>query len=78
MIDVQRRISMEIVTVSPKYQVVIPLALRKSLKIRAGQRVELREHNGVLQLVPIRSIAQLRGIVRDLENDFEREPDREF
>ena len=69
---------MEIVTVSPKFQVVIPLAIRKALRIRAGQQVELREQDGILQLVPIRSIAELRGIVGDLENDFEREPDREL
>lgn len=69
---------MEIVTVSPKYQVVIPLALRKALGIRAGQQFEVRLEDGQLRLVPIRSLADLRGIVADLENDFEREPDREF
>ncbi|MFN8616124.1 MAG: AbrB/MazE/SpoVT family DNA-binding domain-containing protein [Dehalococcoidia bacterium] len=69
---------MEIVTVSPKYQVVIPLALRKALGIKAGQRFEVRLEDGQLRLVPIRSLAELRGIVADLKNDFEREPDRDL
>ena len=69
---------MEIVPVSPKYQVVIPLALRKALGIKAGQRFEVRLEDGQLRLVPIRSLAELRGIVADLKNDFEREPDRDL
>ena len=68
----------EVVTVSPKYQVVIPLAIRKALGLKPGERLEVREEDGVVQLIPIKPIAELRGIVGDLANDFEREPDREF
>ncbi len=69
---------MEVVTVSPKYQVVIPLALRKALGIKPGQKVEVRERDGKIELVPVKPISEFFGIFRGMPNDFEREPDREF
>lgn len=69
---------MEIVTVSPKYQVVIPLALRRLLNIKPGQRVEVREKDGHIELVPLKPIEEYFGMFRGMEGDFEREPDREL
>jgi AbrB family looped-hinge helix DNA binding protein len=69
---------MEIVTVSPKYQVVIPLALRKALGIKAGQKVEIREHDGHIEIVPLKPVSEYFGFLRGLENDFEREQDRKL
>ncbi|MEO8539240.1 MAG: AbrB/MazE/SpoVT family DNA-binding domain-containing protein [bacterium] len=69
---------MEIVTVSSKFQVVIPLALRRELGIRAGQRVEVRAKDGRLELVPLKPIREYRGFLKGTVNDFEREPDREL
>ena len=69
---------MEFVTVSPKYQVVIPLALRKALGIKPGQKVQMREYDGKIELAPVKSLEDLFGIVQGTPNDFEREPDREF
>jgi len=60
---------MEIVTVSPKYQVVIPLALRKALGIKPGQKVELREHEGAIELVPVKPIAAYRGFLKGIDTD---------
>lgn len=69
---------MEIVTVSPKYQVVIPLALRKALGIKPGQKVEVRERDGRIELLPVKPISEFFGVFRGMPNDFERDPDREF
>lgn len=69
---------MEIVTVSPKYQVVIPLSIRKALGLKPGQKVEMRERDGKVELVPVKPIEAYRGILKGMVNDFEREPDREF
>ena len=66
------------VTVSPKFQVVIPLAIRKALGIKPGQKVELRQRDGRIELVPLKPMEEYFGLLRGLENDFEREPDREF
>lgn len=69
---------MEIVTVSPKFQVVIPLALRRALGIKPGQKVEVREREGRIELVPLKPISAYRGFLKGMTNDFEREPDREL
>ncbi len=69
---------MEIVTVSPKYQVVIPLAIRKALDLKPGQKVEMRERDGYVELVPLKPISAYRGFLRGMTNDFTREGDREL
>jgi AbrB family looped-hinge helix DNA binding protein len=60
---------MEIVTVSPKFQIVIPLALRKALGIKPGQKVEVREKEGHLELVPLKPISAYRGFLRGIDTD---------
>lgn len=54
------------VRVSPKFQVVIPKALREELKIEAGQELLMYSLDGSLRLVPRRSIKELRGIAKGL------------
>jgi AbrB family looped-hinge helix DNA binding protein len=67
---------MESVTVSPKYQVVIPRDVRERLGIRPGQRVQVIPYEGRVEFIPLRCARELRGFLRGLKNDFEREPDR--
>jgi AbrB family looped-hinge helix DNA binding protein len=60
------------VTVSPKFQVVIPKDLREKLKLRPGQLLFMYELEGSLHLDPPRSIRELRGIAKGIvweEND---------
>jgi AbrB family looped-hinge helix DNA binding protein len=52
---------LEVVTVSPKYQVVIPKLIRESMSIRSGERVAVFEKDDVIQLVRISDIRKLRG-----------------
>ncbi len=66
---------MEIVTVSPKYQVVIPLALRKALGIKPGQKVELREHNGKIELAVVKPITAYRGFLKGIDTDVPNDPE---
>ena len=67
---------METVTVSPKFQVVIPLAVRERLKLRAGTKMMVVDFNGGLRLMPLRSAAELRGIARGVQPDVPRDADR--
>lgn len=53
---------MATVTVSPKYQVVIPSEVRRRLNLRPGQKVAVVEKDGVVHLVPIRSLKELKGM----------------
>jgi len=66
---------MSLVTVSPRYQVVIPKDVREKLGIRPGQKVEAFAVGNRVELVPVESIQTFRGRFPDLP-PLEREPDR--
>ena len=53
---------MQAVTLSPKYQAVIPRAVRESLRLRPGQKMQVVEYDGRIEFIPERDIAELRGI----------------
>ena len=64
------------VTVSPKFQVVIPLAVRRRMKLEPGAKLMVLEFNGGLRLMPLQPAVALRGIARGVKAVVEREPDR--
>jgi len=70
-----RNRAMTRVTVSPKYQVVIPKEVREKLGIQPGQKVEVFAVGSRVELVPVQPIASFRGRFPDLP-PFESEPDR--
>lgn len=66
---------MTTVTVSPKYQVVIPKELRERLKIKPGQKLLAYERNGSVHLAPKRPLTEMRGLaagIRWEEGDRDR------
>ncbi len=67
---------MQAVTVSPKYQVVIPRPIRDNLRLRPGQRMQVVEYEGRIELVPERDITELRGLLQGADISFDREVDR--
>jgi AbrB family looped-hinge helix DNA binding protein len=74
--NIDRGFDMQTVTVSPKYQVVIPKAVRESLQLRPGQKMQVVEYNGRIELIPERDIKALRGFLKGINTEFEREKDR--
>ena len=54
------------VKVSPKFQVVIPKAIRDELQIESGQHLVMYTLDGSIHLVPSRSVKELRGIVKGM------------
>ncbi len=68
---------MQTVTVSPKFQVVIPKTVRKSLQLRPGQKMQVIEYEGRIEFILERDIAELRGFLKGINTEFEREEDRE-
>jgi AbrB family looped-hinge helix DNA binding protein len=67
---------METVTVSPKYQIVIPRRVREAMGIRPGQKVRMVLFDGRLELVPERDIREMRGHLRGMDTTVPREDDR--
>ena len=65
---------METVTLSSKYQVVIPRSVRNRLGLRPGMKLQVIEYNGRVEFLPVRKPAELRGLLRGLEPVIEREP----
>ncbi|MFK5923211.1 MAG: AbrB/MazE/SpoVT family DNA-binding domain-containing protein [Verrucomicrobiota bacterium] len=67
---------MPTVTISPKYQVVIPKAVRERYSLTPGDKIEIIELEGRIELVPIRPATELKGFLKGIKNTFEREGDR--
>jgi AbrB family looped-hinge helix DNA binding protein len=67
---------MSVVTVSPKYQVVIPRHIREALGIAPGQKVQAFEYEGRVEFIPVRPAKTLRGFVRGINTAVTRERDR--
>ena len=67
---------MTAVTVSPKFQVVIPKEVRESMGIESGQKVQILTYKNRIELMPIGPMKKLRGILPKAEVDFERDADR--
>ena len=68
---------METVTISPKYQVVIPKTIRARLKLRAGQKIQAIAYQDRIELVPVRPVRQLKGFLKGIDTTVPRERDRE-
>lgn len=64
------------VTVSPKFQVVIPLAVREQLQIEAGQKLQVVAFDHRIELLPIEPARRLRGFLGGIGTDVPREDDR--
>jgi len=67
---------MQTVTVSPKFQVVIPKLIRETMQLRPGQKLKIIEYEGRIDLIPDRDIPELRGFIKGINTEFEREGDR--
>ncbi len=67
---------MQTVTVSPKYQIVIPKKIRESLELKPGQKMRVIEYDRRIELIPDRPISELKGFLKGINIDFIREGDR--
>ncbi|MGH7638539.1 MAG: AbrB/MazE/SpoVT family DNA-binding domain-containing protein [Gemmatimonadaceae bacterium] len=68
---------MPIVTISPKFQVVIPREIRERLQLAPGQKVQALVYRDRVELIPIRPTRQLRGFVKGIDTSVDRDMDRE-
>lgn len=64
------------VTISPKFQVVIPKEIREKLGLSPGQRVEAIAYENRIELIPLRPIRQMRGFLKGIGTSIKREADR--
>jgi AbrB family looped-hinge helix DNA binding protein len=64
---------MDTVTVSPKFQVVIPLAVRERTHIRAGERLQVISFDDRIELIRVQPMRSMRGFLKGLDARFERD-----
>jgi AbrB family looped-hinge helix DNA binding protein len=69
---------MDSVTVSPKYQVVIPQKARQLLNLKKGQKMQVIAYDNRVVLIPVRPIPEARGSLKGIDTNIEREEDREL
>lgn len=67
---------MTTVTVSPKFQVVIPKGVRESMGIVSGQKVQMLTYGNRIELIPIKPMKELRGFLQGINTNVKREKDR--
>jgi AbrB family looped-hinge helix DNA binding protein len=67
---------METVTLSPKFQVVIPKQIRDRLRLRPGQKIQAIAYDNRIELIPVRRARELRGFVKGIDTTVERDQDR--
>jgi AbrB family looped-hinge helix DNA binding protein len=67
---------MAIVTLSSKFQIVIPQVIREELKLTPGQKLRVFSYSDRIEVIPVRTIEEMRGCLRGMGTDIEREDDR--
>ncbi len=66
------------VKVSPKFQIVIPKAIREAMKLEPGQELFMYLYEGKLHLDTLRPVTELRGIAKGMKwkDDYRDRNDR--
>ena len=64
------------VTVSPKYQIVIPKEIRESMGIVSGQKVQITSYQGRIKVIPLKPMKAMRGFLQGIDTTVLREEDR--
>lgn len=67
---------MTTVTVSSKYQIVIPKDIRESMGIVSGQKVQMMSYQGRIEMVPLKPMQEMKGFLKGIDTTVVREEDR--
>ncbi len=67
---------MATVTVSPKFQVVIPKSIRDKMEIKVGQRFQLIQYEDRIEFIPLKNVKDMKGFLKGIDTNVQREKDR--
>ncbi len=67
---------MSIVTISPKFQIVIPQKIRQAMGLAPGQKVQAIQYEDRIEFIPLRSAKSMRGFARGIDTRVARDRDR--
>ena len=69
-------VDMSVVTVSPKFQVVIPRAIREAMGLEPGQKVQALQYQNRIEFIPVRSMRSMEGFLKGIDTTISRDKDR--
>lgn len=69
-------IRMETVTISPKFQIVIPQKIREAMGLKSGEKAGVISFRNRIEVIPVRNVRALRGYLRGINTAMVRDPDR--
>jgi AbrB family looped-hinge helix DNA binding protein len=67
---------METVTISSKYQIVIPKKIREAASLQSGEKLKIMSYDGRIELIPVKPMKSFRGIAAGIDTQFDRDEDR--
>lgn len=67
---------MSVVTLSPKFQVVIPRAIREALGLAAGQKIQVLQYQNRIEFIPVQPMRKMRGFLKGIDTSVARDGDR--
>ncbi|MGH7583437.1 MAG: AbrB/MazE/SpoVT family DNA-binding domain-containing protein [Gemmatimonadales bacterium] len=67
---------MAVVTISPKFQVVIPLEVREAMGLQPGQKVQVLQFENRIEFIPVRAMRSMRGFLKGIDTRVVRDRDR--
>jgi AbrB family looped-hinge helix DNA binding protein len=67
---------MGMITISPKFQVVIPKEIREKLGLSPGQKIQTIMFEDRIELIPVKPIRKMKGFLKGIDTSVQREPDR--
>ncbi|MBC5767732.1 AbrB/MazE/SpoVT family DNA-binding domain-containing protein [Ramlibacter albus] len=68
---------MEVVTLSPKFQVVIPQPIRSALRLSPGDKMHVIGYGNRVEIIPARAMKSMRGILRESGRPADTQVDRD-
>ena len=69
---------MTTVKVSSKYQIVIPRDIRERIELKSGQDVVIIEKDGVIHVIPLKPIKEMRGFAKGIDTTNLRDEEDRF
>jgi AbrB family looped-hinge helix DNA binding protein len=64
------------ITISPKFQIVIPKAIRDLLRLSPGQKIQALAYDDRIELIPVRRLKEMRGFLKGIDTKVARERNR--
>ncbi|MFH1588024.1 MAG: AbrB/MazE/SpoVT family DNA-binding domain-containing protein [Candidatus Diapherotrites archaeon] len=69
---------MDTVTVSSKFQIVLPKLIRRTLEIMPGEKLVVIEKRGIIEMIPIGKMKDARGITKEVSTKNLRDESERF